>query len=67
MKGLRIAERIQHVESMGKIYNNLSGLEIELGKYDKAKELAIKSLYYANEYETKHVHPIKVLYILRQI
>ncbi|QDQ02643.1 GGDEF domain-containing protein [Lysinibacillus fusiformis] len=59
MKGLRIAERIQHVESMGKIYNNLSGLEIELGKYDKAKELAIKSLYYANEYETKHVHPYK--------
>ncbi|MGE7090537.1 diguanylate cyclase [Lysinibacillus sp. NPDC048646] len=59
MKGLKIAERIQHVESMGKIYNNLSGLEIELGKYDKAKELAIKSLYYANEYETKHVQPYK--------
>ncbi|WP_107949118.1 tetratricopeptide repeat-containing diguanylate cyclase [Lysinibacillus parviboronicapiens] len=59
MKGLEIAERIQHVESMGKIYNNLSGLEIELGKYDKAKELAIKSLYYGNEFDTQHVQPYK--------
>ncbi|MFJ5763759.1 diguanylate cyclase [Lysinibacillus sp. NPDC093210] len=59
MKGLEIAERIQHIESMGKIYNNLSGLEIELGKYAKAKRLALKSLYYANEFETKHDEPYK--------
>ncbi|MFJ7666819.1 diguanylate cyclase [Lysinibacillus sp. NPDC097195] len=57
MKGLEIAERIQHIESLGKIYNNLSGIEIELGQFAKAKSLALKSLYYANEFETKHEHP----------
>lgn len=59
MKGLEIAERIQHIESLGKIYNNLSGIEIELGQYAKAKSLALKSLYYANEFETQHEHPYK--------
>lgn len=39
MKGLEIAERIQHVESMGKIYNNLSGLEIELGNMVRQRNL----------------------------
>ncbi|MFJ7732607.1 diguanylate cyclase [Lysinibacillus sp. NPDC097231] len=57
LKGLKIAERIQHVESMGKIYNNLSDLEISLGSYQKAKEFALKSLYYANAFETKHENP----------
>jgi len=59
MKGLEIAERIQHIESLGKIYNNLSGIEVELGQYAKAKSLALKSLYYANEFETQHEHPYK--------
>ncbi|TKI53760.1 GGDEF domain-containing protein [Lysinibacillus mangiferihumi] len=59
MKGLEIAERIQHIESMGKIYNNLSGLEIELGKYAKAKRLALKSLFYTNEFDLKHDPPYK--------
>jgi len=57
LKGLKIAERIQHVESMGKIYNNLSDLEIALGSYQTAKEFALKSLYYANAFETKHDNP----------
>ncbi|MFJ7736214.1 diguanylate cyclase [Lysinibacillus sp. NPDC097287] len=57
LKGLEIAKRIEHVESMGKIYNNLSDLEIELGEYSKAKEFALKSLYYCNAFETKHVQP----------
>ncbi|KOS60137.1 GGDEF domain-containing protein [Lysinibacillus agricola] len=57
IKGLKIAERIQHVESMGKIYNNLSDLENSLGNYQKAKEFALKSLYYANAFETKHDNP----------
>ena len=57
LKGLEIAKRIEHVESMGKIYNNLSDLEIELGEYSKAKEFAFKSLYYCNAFETKHVQP----------
>lgn len=57
LKGLEIAKQNDHVESMGKIYNNLSNLEIELGEYDKAKEFALKSLYYSNEFETKHQQP----------
>lgn len=57
LKGLEIAKRNEHVESMGKIYNNLSDLEIELEEYDKAKEFALKSLYYSNAFETKHEHP----------
>lgn len=57
LKGLEIAIRIEHIESMGKIYNNLSDLEIDLGEYDKAKEFALKSLYYSNEFETKHEQP----------
>ncbi|MEX3745578.1 tetratricopeptide repeat-containing diguanylate cyclase [Lysinibacillus xylanilyticus] len=57
IKGLNIAERIQHVESMAKIYNNLSDLEISSGKYHKAKEFALKSLNYANALETKDNRP----------
>ncbi|KOS68683.1 diguanylate cyclase [Lysinibacillus contaminans] len=57
LKGLEIANRIEHVESMGKIYNNLSDLEIEQGEYSKAKEFAFKSLYYCNAFETKHAQP----------
>ena len=57
IKGLNIAERIQHIESMGKIYNNLSDLEISLGSYHKAKEFALKSLYYANAFERKYDNP----------
>ena len=56
-KGLEIAKRIEHVESMGKIYNNLSDLEIEIGKYSEAKEFALKSLYYSNAFDTKHAQP----------
>lgn len=59
MKGLEIAQRVQHIESLGKIYNNLSGIEIGLGQYAKAKSLALKSLYYANAFETQHAHPYK--------
>ena len=55
-KGLEIAKRIEHVESMGKIYNNLSDLEIEIGKYSEAKEFALKSLYYSNAFETPSMH-----------
>lgn len=58
-KGLEIAKRIEHVESMGKIYNNLSDLEIVVGKYSEAKEFALKSLYYANAFDEKHVQPYK--------
>lgn len=57
LKGLKIAETIQHVESMGKIYNNLSDLEISMGSYRTAKEFALKSLYYANAFEMKHKEP----------
>ncbi|MGY3189446.1 tetratricopeptide repeat-containing diguanylate cyclase [Lysinibacillus sp. TE18511] len=57
IKGLNIAERIQHVESMGKIYNNLSDLEITSGNYQKAKEFALKSLNYVNALETKDNRP----------
>lgn len=57
LKGLKIAEAIQHVESMGKIYNNLSDLEISMGSYRTAKEFALKSLYYANAFEMKHKEP----------
>jgi diguanylate cyclase (GGDEF)-like protein len=57
IKGLNIAERIQHVESMGKIYNNLSDLEITSGNYHKAKEFALKSLNYVNALETKDNRP----------
>ncbi|MFJ7953881.1 GGDEF domain-containing protein [Lysinibacillus sp. NPDC096418] len=57
LKGLEIAKRIEHVESMGKIYNNLSVLEIELGEFRQAKEFALESLYYCNTFETKHVQP----------
>ena len=59
LKGLELAQRIEHVESMGKIYNNLSDLEIELGKYNKAKEFAMKSLYYSNAFDIKHAQPYK--------
>jgi len=57
LKGLKIAEAIQHVESIGKIYNNLSDLEISMGSYRTAKEFALKSLYYANAFEMKHIEP----------
>ncbi|WP_431811115.1 tetratricopeptide repeat-containing diguanylate cyclase [Lysinibacillus sp. FW12] len=57
LKGLKIAESIQHVESMGKIYNNLSDLEISMGSYRKAKEFALKSLYYSNAFEVQHKEP----------
>lgn len=57
LKGLEIAEKNDHVESMGKIYNNLSDLEIALGEYNKAKHFALKSLYYSNAFETKHEQP----------
>ncbi|UPW84930.1 GGDEF domain-containing protein [Lysinibacillus sp. Ag94] len=56
-KGLKIAERIQHIDSIGKIYNNLSDLENSSGNYQKAKDFALKSLYYANYFETKHENP----------
>lgn len=42
---------------MGKIYNNLSDLEISMGSYRTAKEFALKSLYYANAFEMKHKEP----------
>lgn len=57
IKGLKIAERIQHIDSIGKIYNNLSDLENSSGNYQKAKDFALKSLYYANYFETKHENP----------
>ncbi|MDD1504901.1 diguanylate cyclase [Lysinibacillus sp. CNPSo 3705] len=57
IKGLKIAERIQHIDSIGKIYNNLSDLENSSGNYQKAKDFALKSLYYANYFETKHESP----------
>ncbi|KOY80618.1 GGDEF domain-containing protein [Lysinibacillus macroides] len=57
LKGLKIAENIQHVESLGKLYNNLSDLEISMGNYQKAKEFAFKSLYYANAFDVKHKKP----------
>ncbi|MGE7926492.1 tetratricopeptide repeat-containing diguanylate cyclase [Lysinibacillus xylanilyticus] len=57
IKGLKIAERIQHIDSIGKIYNNLSDLENSLGNHQKAKDFALKSLYYANYFETKHENP----------
>ncbi|MFJ6208533.1 GGDEF domain-containing protein [Lysinibacillus sp. NPDC092081] len=57
IKGLEIAERIQHIDSIGKIYNNLSDLENSLGNYQKAKNFALKSLYYANFFEKKHENP----------
>ncbi|MEY9979587.1 diguanylate cyclase [Lysinibacillus sp. RC79] len=57
IKGLKIAERIQHIDSMGKIYNNLSDLENSLGNYQKARDFALKSLYYANFFEKKHENP----------
>ncbi|MFF2177819.1 GGDEF domain-containing protein [Lysinibacillus sp. NPDC058147] len=57
IKGLEIAERIQHTDSIGKIYNNLSDLENSLGNYQKAKDFALKSLYYANYFEIKHENP----------
>ena len=57
LKGLETAKQNDHVESMGKIYNNLSNLENELGQYENAKEFALKSLYYCNEFETKHEQP----------
>lgn len=57
LKGLDLAQQIEHVESLVKIYNNLSDLEIELGNYDKAKVFALKSLHYAYEYERQHKQP----------
>ncbi|WP_155590775.1 tetratricopeptide repeat-containing diguanylate cyclase [Lysinibacillus cavernae] len=57
LKGLKIAETIHHVESMGKINNNLSDLEISMGNYRTAKEFALKSLYYSNAFEVKHKEP----------
>ncbi len=57
VKGLKIAERVQHIESIGKIYNNLSDLENSFGNYQIAKDFALKSLYYANFFETKHENP----------
>ncbi|MFJ3387980.1 diguanylate cyclase [Lysinibacillus sp. NPDC086135] len=57
IKGLKIAERIQHIDSIGKIYNNLSDLENSSGNYQEAKDFALKSLYYANYFETKHENP----------
>ena len=57
IKGLKIAERIQHIDSIGKIYNNLSDLENSSGNYQNAKDFALKSLYYANYFETKHENP----------
>lgn len=57
LKALEIAKRNEHVESMGKIYNNLSNLELDLGEYEKAKNFALKSLYYSNAFETKHEQP----------
>lgn len=57
LKGLDLAQEIEHVESMVKIYSNLSDLEIELGNYDKAKVFALKSLHYTYEYERQHKHP----------
>lgn len=57
LKGLKIAEHIQHAKSLGKLYNNLSDLEISIGNYQKAKDFAFKSLYYANAFEVKHQEP----------
>ncbi|MEG0450369.1 MAG: GGDEF domain-containing protein [Lysinibacillus sp.] len=57
LKGLEIAHRIEHAESLGKIYNNLSQLQRESGRYEQAKIFATKSLYYSNAFEKKHKYP----------
>ena len=57
LKALEIAKRNKHVEILGKIYNSLSYLEVKLGDFQKARNFALKSLYYLNTLENKHDQP----------